>query len=146
MHFPLLASSISMWAAMLSRERNCQSMQITTQRGDSIRCTVAVAERHRGVERGRGPCGDGRWSPPEVTHDSFAVLSCKPWSCWFQVSLHISQSTSAVPQPRFFFKQLISFLSIDQTQVSNVRPHHLCSLFFLIILRSHLCQIEVVHR
>lgn len=116
---------------MLGRERNCQSMQITALRGDSIRCTVAVAERHRGVERGRGSMRrQALISSSEVMHDSFAVLSCKPSSCWFQVSLHISQSTSAVPQPRFLFKQLISFLSIDQTQVSNVWPRHLCSSFF----------------
>lgn len=64
---------------MLGRERNCKSMQITTLRGDSIRCTVALAERQRAVERGRGPCGDAALiASSEVMHDSFAVLSCKP--------------------------------------------------------------------
>lgn len=54
--YSLLAVSAGELPYWERKERNRQSMQIATPRGESIRCMASGAEKQGGVERGRVAC------------------------------------------------------------------------------------------
>lgn len=108
-------------------------MQIATLRGESIRCTRAVVERQKGAERGRGSMQ--RCTADHLGGGSVTLLLCSP-----QNHYHVGfRSFCTFPLLCLslvsFFKQLISLLSIDQAQVSNVWPLHLCPSFLIACAR-----------
>lgn len=69
-----------------SKEKNRQSMQIATLRGESIRCLVAGAEKARtGLEKGRGPCREMVQSRADHLLGDHALL---PIFCLPETSIH----------------------------------------------------------